>query len=178
MVNIGLRVLARPQATMLPDMYRKLGLDFDERVLPSIMNEVCVQYCTLHSCICMKIFFFKTKTVTVFILFTHGVCYGQCTQLQILSSNLPSIPGWGHCVCTLYTCTASLYPNVKYMTGYCCIISRLSEFCIGHFMPYYMPVGLINGHLVCYYMMYCAGPRASKTMLALHIKLQSLFHLS
>ena len=44
----------------------------------------------------------------------------------------------------------------------CCIISRLSEFCIGHFMPYYMPVGLINGHLVCYYMMYCAGPRASK----------------
>ena len=60
----------------------------------------------------------------------------------------------------------------------CCIISRLSEFCIGHFMPYYMPVGLINGHLVCYYMMYCAGPRASKTMLALHIKLQSLFHLS
>ena len=60
----------------------------------------------------------------------------------------------------------------------CCIISRLSEFCIGHFMPYYMPVGLINGHLVCYYMMYCAGPRALKTMLALHIKLQSLFHLS
>ena len=45
-------------------------------------------------------------------------------------------------------------------------------------MPYYMPVGLINGHLVCYYMMYCAGPRALKTMLALHIKLQSLFHLS
>lgn len=40
MVNIGLRVLARPQATMLPEMYRKLGLDFDERVLPSIMNEV------------------------------------------------------------------------------------------------------------------------------------------
>ena len=40
MVNIGLRVLARPQASMLPDMYRKLGLDFDERVLPSIMNEV------------------------------------------------------------------------------------------------------------------------------------------
>ncbi|XP_067048963.1 prohibitin-2-like [Acropora muricata] len=40
MVNIGLRVLARPQATMLPEMFRRLGLDFDERVLPSIMNEV------------------------------------------------------------------------------------------------------------------------------------------
>ena len=69
-----------------------------------------------------------------------------------------------------------LYELVRALA--CCIISRLSEFCIGHFMPYYMPVGLINGHLVCYYMMYCAGPRASKTMLALHIKLQSLFHLS
>ena len=38
-------------------------------------------------------------------------------------------------------------------------------------MTYYMPVGLINGHFVCYYVMYCAGPRA------VHIKLQSLFHL-
>lgn len=25
---------------MLPEMFRRLGLDFDERVLPSIMNEV------------------------------------------------------------------------------------------------------------------------------------------
>ena len=56
MVNIGLRVLARPQATMLPDMYRKLGLDFDERVLPSIMNEVCTDYvCTMHK----ESFFFR-----------------------------------------------------------------------------------------------------------------------
>ena len=40
MVNIGLRVLARPNAASLPSMYRKLGLDYDDRVLPSIMNEV------------------------------------------------------------------------------------------------------------------------------------------
>lgn len=40
MVNIGLRVLARPVASTLPRMYQKLGLDFDERVLPSICNEV------------------------------------------------------------------------------------------------------------------------------------------
>ena len=33
-------MLARPQASMLPTMYRKLGLDYDDRVLPSIMNEV------------------------------------------------------------------------------------------------------------------------------------------
>lgn len=40
MVNIGLRVLSRPDASMLPTMYRTLGQDYDERVLPSICNEV------------------------------------------------------------------------------------------------------------------------------------------
>lgn len=40
MVNISLRVLARPDASKLPLMYQHLGLDFDEKVLPSICNEV------------------------------------------------------------------------------------------------------------------------------------------
>ena len=40
MVNISLRVLARPVAENLPTMYQKLGTDYDERVLPSICNEV------------------------------------------------------------------------------------------------------------------------------------------
>jgi len=40
MVNISLRVLARPNSNALPIIYRQLGLDFDERVLPSIINEV------------------------------------------------------------------------------------------------------------------------------------------
>ncbi|GFO08417.1 ADP-ribosylation factor 1 [Plakobranchus ocellatus] len=40
MVNISLRVLSRPNAQALPQMYRQLGTDFDERVLPSICNEV------------------------------------------------------------------------------------------------------------------------------------------
>lgn len=40
MVNIGLRVLYRPIADKLPSMYRQLGLDYDDRVLPSICNEV------------------------------------------------------------------------------------------------------------------------------------------
>jgi len=41
-VNIALRVLHRPDARMLPSMYRQLGVDYDERVLPSICNEVSV----------------------------------------------------------------------------------------------------------------------------------------
>ncbi|GFR82147.1 prohibitin-2, partial [Elysia marginata] len=43
MVNISLRVLSRPNAQALPQMYRQLGTDFDERVLPSITNEVAQQ---------------------------------------------------------------------------------------------------------------------------------------
>jgi len=40
MVNISLRVLSRPDAMQLPAIYRQLGIDYDERVLPSICNEV------------------------------------------------------------------------------------------------------------------------------------------
>jgi len=40
MVNIKLRVLWRPVIAELPRLYRELGTDFDERVLPSIGNEV------------------------------------------------------------------------------------------------------------------------------------------
>lgn len=40
MVNISLRVLSRPDSTKLPQIYRVLGTDYDERVLPSICNEV------------------------------------------------------------------------------------------------------------------------------------------
>ena len=40
MVNITCRVLSRPSPQALPTIYRELGQDFDERVLPSIVNEV------------------------------------------------------------------------------------------------------------------------------------------
>lgn len=40
MVNIALRVLSRPEQGELPRIYQQLGTDFDERVLPSICNEV------------------------------------------------------------------------------------------------------------------------------------------
>ncbi len=41
-VNIGLRVLTRPMPAKLPEIYRALGTDYAERVLPSI-----IQVCTL-----------------------------------------------------------------------------------------------------------------------------------
>jgi regulator of protease activity HflC (stomatin/prohibitin superfamily) len=39
-VNITLRVLFRPVPTSLPNIYSTLGIDYDERVLPSITNEI------------------------------------------------------------------------------------------------------------------------------------------
>jgi len=40
MVNISLRVLSRPDSNKLPDIHKELGQDYDEKVLPSICNEV------------------------------------------------------------------------------------------------------------------------------------------
>lgn len=39
-VNLSLRVLFRPDSTQLNEIYRYLGMDYDARVLPSIVNEV------------------------------------------------------------------------------------------------------------------------------------------
>eukprot|EP00250_Pteridium_aquilinum_P002673 c12899_g1_i1 orf=668-1498(-) len=40
MVNLGLRVLYRPDNEKLPDIYKRLGVEYNEKVLPSIGNEV------------------------------------------------------------------------------------------------------------------------------------------
>ena len=40
MVNITCRVLYKPDIWQLPTIYRTLGLKYEEKVLPSIVNEV------------------------------------------------------------------------------------------------------------------------------------------
>lgn len=40
MVDISVRVLYKPVIEALPTIYRTLGMDYDERVMPSIVNEV------------------------------------------------------------------------------------------------------------------------------------------
>jgi len=40
MVNIHLRVLFKPNTAHLPELHKQLGRDYDDRVLPSIGNEV------------------------------------------------------------------------------------------------------------------------------------------
>lgn len=39
-INLVLRVLFRPDEAKLGQIFRNLGLDYDERVLPSLGNEV------------------------------------------------------------------------------------------------------------------------------------------
>ncbi len=39
-VDVTLRILSKPDPKHLPKIYSKLGKDYDERVLPSIINEV------------------------------------------------------------------------------------------------------------------------------------------
>ncbi|XP_042515632.1 prohibitin-3, mitochondrial-like [Macadamia integrifolia] len=40
MVHLSLRVLARPEVPRLPTIFKTLGVEYDEKVLPSIGNEV------------------------------------------------------------------------------------------------------------------------------------------
>ena len=39
-VNITLRIIFRPMSERLPGIYTNLGIDYDERIMPSIVNEV------------------------------------------------------------------------------------------------------------------------------------------
>ena len=67
MVNITLRVISKPNIQELPNIYRRLGKDFDDRVLPSVANEV------LKSVV-VRIFLFKEKTL-IFLKFKFLLHY-------------------------------------------------------------------------------------------------------
>lgn len=49
MVTVALRVLSRPDSEELPNIYRSLGLDYEQRVLPSIANEVLKSVVANHN---------------------------------------------------------------------------------------------------------------------------------
>ena len=48
-VRIALRVLYRPDPSRLQDIYRELGKDYDQRVLPSVVNEVLKSVVAQHN---------------------------------------------------------------------------------------------------------------------------------
>ena len=49
MVEVDLRWLPKPSIPHLPEIYRNLGRDYNDRVLPSIVNEVCKAVIVLYS---------------------------------------------------------------------------------------------------------------------------------
>ena len=49
MVNISIRVLTRPDVNNLPEVYRTLGMDFNERVLPSVIHETVKSVVAQHN---------------------------------------------------------------------------------------------------------------------------------
>jgi len=51
MVNLTLRVLSRPDTENLPTIVQNLGLEYDEKVLPSIGN-ITTLYRTCYNCFC------------------------------------------------------------------------------------------------------------------------------
>lgn len=71
-VNITLRILFRPVPERLPSIFSNLGQDYDERVLPSIVNEVlkAVVVCIFlfYSCVYLNLcsFFCALKYVKSF----------------------------------------------------------------------------------------------------------------
>ena len=67
-VSLTLRVLSRPEVRKLPTIYQTLGLDYGERVLPAIGNEIlksivaqfdAAELITQRGCFCQN----KTRVV-------------------------------------------------------------------------------------------------------------------
>ncbi len=49
MVNLSIRVLTRPDSNKLPQIYRELGTDFNERVLPSLIHDTLKSVVAQHN---------------------------------------------------------------------------------------------------------------------------------
>jgi len=49
MIDMTVRVLYRPEVAVLPELYRRLGQDFGERVMPSIINETMKTVVAQHN---------------------------------------------------------------------------------------------------------------------------------
>jgi hypothetical protein len=82
MVDISLAVLYRPSADHLPRIYQNLGMTFDERVLPSIMNEVVhawtrsrIIYSLVLDLLLSFLSFFYSRLSTVFSVFDKYVFF-------------------------------------------------------------------------------------------------------
>jgi len=87
-VNITLRILFRPKPDALPNIYTTLGQDYDDRVLPSITNEVLKavvaqfdagELITQRELVSAKVNEELTKRATQFGLILDDISITHCT---------------------------------------------------------------------------------------------------
>lgn len=87
-VNITLRILFRPRPDALPNIYTTLGQDYDDRVLPSITNEVLKavvaqfdagELITQRELVSAKVNEELTKRATQFGLILDDISITHCT---------------------------------------------------------------------------------------------------
>ena len=77
-VNITLRVLFRPIHSALPNIYTNLGQDYDERVLPSITNEVLKAVVVRRVVFCLFADFSALRRLPHHYISTHFDVCGSC----------------------------------------------------------------------------------------------------
>merc|ERR1712154_485876 len=87
-VNITLRILFRPKPDALPNIYTTLGQDYDDRVLPSITNEVLKavvaqfdagELITQRELVSARVNSLLTKRATQFGLILDDISITHCT---------------------------------------------------------------------------------------------------
>ena len=93
-VTVQLRVLSRPQVELLPKIFRELGKDFDERVLPSICNEVLKATVVSH---CLKLHLFVSIAMAcILLVFCCGIPGASRTFTR---GDLPARAAFAQTIC-------------------------------------------------------------------------------